>query len=96
MNLFSKVVADEEGGLSFVEGHCETGASVALRFEMNALVVLNTCPHPFDPSPEWSPKEVLLEVSAGAPPGPDDACRTSHPENVRAFENTENYYLLRA
>ena len=95
LNLFSKVVADEEGALTFIPDHSADGDWIDLRFEMNCLVVLNTCPHPFDPAPEWSPKPVLLEVRNTAIPGPEDACRNSRPENVRAFENTENYYLLR-
>ncbi|MFT4546849.1 MAG: urea carboxylase-associated protein 2 [Verrucomicrobiales bacterium] len=95
LNLFSKVVADEEGALSFVEGACREGAQIDLRFEMNCLVVLNTCPHPFDPATDWSPKPVQLEVRNSGLAGPDDQCRHSRPENVRAFENTENYYLLR-
>ena len=95
LNLFSKVVADEEGALSYVEGACREGARIDLRFEMNCLVVLNTCPHPFDPSSDWAPKPVLLEVRHSWIPGPEDECRHSRPENCRAFENTDNYYLLR-
>jgi urea carboxylase-associated protein 2 len=95
LNLFSKVVADEEGTLSMQESGCHEGAWIELRFEMNCLVILNTCPHPFDPSREWSPKPIVLEVGDNLPPSPADECRNSRPENVRAFENTENYYLLR-
>lgn len=95
LNLFSKVVTDEQGELSYVGGACQAGAWLDLRFEMDCLVVLNTCPHPFDPDPEWSPKPVLLQVRNSGTPGPEDECRNSRPENARAFENTENYYLLR-
>ena len=95
LNLFSKVVADSDGALTFVEGHCAAGAMVELRVEMDCLVLLNTCPHPFDPAQAWMPIPVLLEVSRGELPGVHDPCRQSHPENVRAFENTENYYLVR-
>ncbi len=28
----------------------------------DALVVLNTCPNPLDPSPEWSPKPTDLAL----------------------------------
>lgn len=95
LNLFSKVVADAEGALSFCAGGCREGARIDLRFEMDCLVVLNTCPHPLDPSPDWSPRPVLLEVRTNHPTAPEDECRNSRPENGRAFENTENYYLLR-
>jgi len=93
-NFFSKVVADEAGRLSFVPGHSRPGSLVELRLEMDSLVVLNTCQHPLDPGPYRS-APVLLEVFASRPPGPDDPCRLSRPENTRAFINTENYTLLR-
>lgn len=93
VNFFSKVATDAEGNFAFVPGHSGPGAAVDLRAEMNTLVVLNTCPHPLDPSPVYAPKPVRLEVFESDPPGPDDLCRTSCPQNTRAFENTERYFL---
>ncbi|MEO7414265.1 MAG: urea carboxylase, partial [Opitutaceae bacterium] len=58
-------------------------------------VVLNTCQHPLDPDPQYRPREVRLEVFRTPPAGTDDACRSSRPENERAFLNTENYFALR-
>jgi urea carboxylase-associated protein 2 len=95
LNLFSKVVADEAGRLTFVFGHSLAGSSVDLRLEMNTLVVLNTCPHPLDPDPTYHPRSVQLEVFAAAPVAADDSCRNSRPENARAFLNTEHYHALR-
>lgn len=96
LNLFSKVVADEAGRLAFVPGNSPPGGHVDLRFELDTLVVLNTCQHPFDPDPRYHPREVRLEVFRTAPPAADDACRRSCPENERAFLNTENYVALRS
>jgi len=96
LNLFSKVVADDTGRLSFVPGHSPAGSHVELRLEMNTLVVLNTCQHPLDPDPQYHPRSVRLEVFATPLASADDACRNSRPENVRAFLNTENYHALRA
>lgn len=96
LNWFSKVVSDEEGNLSFVEGASQSGAKIELRFEMDTLVVLNTCQHPLDPNSEYAPKPVLLEVFKSEAPSADDKCRLSRPENERAFETTEDYYALRA
>lgn len=93
LNLFSKVVTDDAGKLSFVEGNSKAGDHVDLRFEMNTLVVLNTCQHPLDPNPDYAPKPVRLTVFDSEP---SDECRTSRPENERAFINTENYYALRS
>ncbi|MCB1061976.1 MAG: urea carboxylase-associated family protein [Verrucomicrobiae bacterium] len=95
LNWFSRVVADENGALTFVADGARPGDVVELRFEMKTLVVLNTCPHPLDPSPEYAPKPVKLEVFSGDPAGPEDSCRKSRPENERAFINTEDYYRLR-
>jgi len=94
VNLFSKVAPDDEGVLSYAPGHSQAGDSVELRMEMDTLVVLNTCQHPLDPAPEYSPKPVLLEVYDAAPVAEDDPCRVSRPENVRAFQHTENHYYL--
>jgi len=96
LNLFSKVVADEAGRLTFVPDQAPAGSRIELRFEMNTLVVLNTCQHPLDPDPSYHPRPVRLEVFDGPPPAADDPCRRSRPENERAFLNTENYCALRA
>jgi urea carboxylase-associated protein 2 len=95
LNLFSKVVADDAGRLAFVPGHARAGDRIELRFELDTLVVLNTCQHPLDPDPQYHPRDVRLEVFRSPPPAPDDACRRSRPENERAFVNTENYLALR-
>lgn len=97
LNLFSKVVADDAGRLTFVTGHSTAGASIDLRLEMNTLVVLNTCQHPLDPEPTYHPRSVKLEVfpAAAGPVPADDPCRRSRPENHRALENTEAYFALR-
>ena len=94
LNFFSKVVADENGNLRYVP-EAKAGASLELRFEMDTLVVLNTCPHPLDDRPAYAPKPVSLEVFASAAPTADDPCRNSRPENQRAFQNTEEYNALR-
>jgi len=92
VNFFSKVVTDEVGGLSFVEGASEAGASITLQLEMDCLVVLNTCQHPLDPCPDYQEMPVRMEVLHGPVP---HGCRTTHPENERAFVNTEDYHKLR-
>lgn len=95
LNWFSKVVADEAGRLSFVPGHSKAGDHVELRFEIDTLVVLNTCQHPFDPDPSYRPRPVKLEVLAGEEPAADDPSFVVRPENLRAWENNETYHALR-
>lgn len=95
LNLFSKLVADEAGRLSFVPGNSKIGDFIDLRFEMSTLVILNTCQHPFDPDRNYHPRTVDLQVFHSSAPAADDASRVLCAENNRAFINTENYYALR-
>jgi uncharacterized protein len=92
LNFFSRVVADEDGRLSFVPEASRAGAFVDLRAEMNVLVVLATCQHPLDPAPRYAPRPVNLAVRRTPPPGPDDPCRRSRPEAARAIENSERFF----
>ena len=85
LNFFSKVAVDSEGNMQFVGANSTPGMYVDLRAEMNVLVVLNTCQHPMDPEPEYSPKPLHLTVWKSDPPPSDDPCRTSRPENERGF-----------
>ncbi len=94
LNWFSKIVADEEGRLDFVSGNSKPGDSVDLRFEMDTLVVLNTCQHPLDPDPQYHPRRVRLEVLRSDPPAVDDPSFIVRPENARAHCSTEEFYLL--
>jgi len=89
INLFSKVTADEAGGLHYQPGHSKAGAYVELRFEMNVLVVVSACQHPLDPATQYSPRPVHLQAWHCGTPAADDYCRNFRPENVRGFYNTE-------
>jgi len=93
LNFFTKVVVDEGGAMTFVPGNSKAGEAVELRAEMNTLVVLNTCPHPLDTNPAYAPKPVMLSIRKVPPPGPEDPCRISRPENGRGFILTERYHL---
>jgi urea carboxylase-associated protein 2 len=93
VNFFSRVVVAGDGAMTFVPNNSIPGDYVELRAEMNVLTVLNTCQHPMDPNPNYGPKPVLLTVRKATPPGPDDPCRVSRPENRRGFTLTERYFL---
>lgn len=93
VNFFSKVAVDGAGKLSYVAGNSRAGAYVDLRSEMNTLVILNTCVHPLDTSTSYAPQPVKLTVWTSPPPGADDFCRNSRPENQRGFTITERYFL---
>jgi len=93
VNLFSRVGVGEDGSMSFSSGNSKAGDYVELRAEMNVLAILNTCPHPLDPSPTYQPKPVQVEIRRVAAPAADDPCRLSRPENGRGFTLTERYFL---
>ncbi len=92
VNFFVKVAVDEQGALGWVPGNSRAGARVALRAELNTLVVLSNTPHPLDPATAYAPRPVLLTVQPGEPAGPHDECREKRPENGRGFQLTEDYF----
>lgn len=92
VNWFSKVVVADNGGMALDKSAVRAGAKVVLRFEMDTLVLLHTCPHPFDPSPEYPRKPVTYEIDVAAPVGADDVCLNSAPENRRGFENNRIFH----
>lgn len=96
LNLFSKVVSDDEGRLTFVPANSKAGDRVELRFELDTLVVLNTCQHPLDPDPNFHPRDVRLEVFRSPTPTESDPSFQIRPENLRAWQNTRAYHALRA
>ena len=93
LNLFSKVTTDNDGNLVFDSSAAKAGASLTLRFEMDTLVILHTCPHPLNPSEEYPMKPVQIEMRKADPVADDDYCKNFRPENGRAFENNRLYHL---
>lgn len=93
VNFFSKVTVDDSGDMRLIANHSKAGSYVELRAEMHVLTILNTCQHPLDPNPKYEPRPVHLSIRKAAPPGPDDPCRRSRPENARGFILTERYFL---
>ncbi|MEZ5875642.1 MAG: urea carboxylase-associated family protein, partial [Hyphomicrobiales bacterium] len=61
VNWFSKVIAADDGGLSLDDSGAKPGASVELRFEMDTLVLLHTCPHPLSNATSYPRKPVRYE-----------------------------------
>ncbi|MEQ3636753.1 urea amidolyase associated protein UAAP1 [Alcanivorax sp.] len=93
LNLFSKVAADNDGKLVFDPSAAKAGAHVTLRFEMDTLVIMHTCPHPLNPAEDYPIKPVHIEMLKAAPVADDDYCKNARPENGRAFENNRLYHL---
>ena len=93
VNWFSRIDVDEEGRMHFVPSYASAGDRVELRAEMDTLVVLNSCPHPLDPSPEYRPGRLVVQIVRAEPAGPEDACRVRCEENGRGFINTERWHI---
>lgn len=92
VNLFSRLNVDSDGGMAYVAANSKAGDAIDLRAEMNVLVVLNSCQHPLDPNPAYSPKPVKLAVLKTPPARVDDFCRNFRGENQRSFTLTERYF----
>lgn len=93
VNWFSKVCTDAAGVMTFDAAAARAGASVELRFEMDTLVLLHTCPHPLNPAAQYPRAPIALELRKSAPIEADDCCLTACAENARGFENTRLYRL---
>ncbi|MTD25822.1 urea amidolyase associated protein UAAP1 [Erwinia sorbitola] len=91
LNLFSKVTVDEKGRFTFHSQHSAPGSMVELYAPMDVLAVLTALPHPMDPEPEYSPRPVELSLREASDPQGLTLCKTSRPENLRAFQNIERF-----
>jgi len=95
LNVFSKVVADEQGAISLVADHSPAGSQLSLRFELDTLVVLHNCPHPLNSAASYPTGEVQLELGWAEALTEQDPCRNHCPENRRGFENNALYQAAR-
>lgn len=93
VNWFSKAAVAEDGALVFDPANSKPGDRVTLRFEMDTLVLLHTCPHPLDPAPTYPRRPVIYQLSKAPSVAEDDFCRTARPENQRGFENNRIHHL---
>jgi len=92
INFFSKVSVDGQGNMRFATGHSRPGNSVTLRFEMDTLVLLHTCPHPLDETPDYPRHPIAIEIAEAPPMEDDDHCKQSAPENTRGFANNAIFH----
>lgn len=93
VNWFSRVDADEDGNLTYIDGHSAPGSSITLRFEMDTLVLLHTCPHPLNAAAVYPRQSVAYQLGVADEVAEDDICRTSRKENGRGFMNNYLYTL---
>ncbi|KAA0875436.1 urea amidolyase associated protein UAAP1 [Nitrincola tapanii] len=95
INWFSKVISDEAGEITWCAEHSPAGSQVTLRFEMDTLVILHTCPHPLNTAEEYPMRPVRIELGLADPVTDADECLNFCSENRRGFQNNALYYLGR-
>lgn len=93
VNWFNKISVDENGAMSLSKNHSTIGREVVLRFEMDTLIVLHTCPHPLDNSEVYPQKRVRIDLGVAARVLDDDYCKNFRPENGRGFDNNALYHI---
>lgn len=93
INLFSKVVADAEGGLQYIPSD-NSGQTIELRFEMDCLCFFSNSPHGLDASGLYQPADVQLALYRALPLAEQDVCRDSCAQNQRGFANNARYFAL--
>jgi urea carboxylase-associated protein 2 len=92
VNWFSQVSCNEEGKLS-LSRQSEAGDQVTLRFEMDTLVVMHTCPHPLTQVNEYPKTPIEITFSQADAIPLNDPCMNHCPENQRGFENNALYHF---
>ncbi len=92
LNFFSEVSTDAAGQLR-LSRQSNGGDSVTLRFEMDTLVILHTCPHPLESAANYPRKPVEITLEKAAPILSDDYCMNLCDENRRGFQNNSLYHL---
>lgn len=93
LNLFSKITPDDNGKLSYASEQSKAGDFIELRFEIDTLVLLHTCPHPLNPQTDYPFNAVEYQILQSDPISDDDYCKNSCDENQRGFENNRLYHL---
>jgi uncharacterized protein len=92
VTFFAPVSVDDKGCFLWNSGRKRSGDFVDLRAEMNLVLVLSNCAHPLDPARPAASGSITLIRHRAPPPAPDDPCRTTSPEIVRAFEFTDRLF----
>lgn len=92
VNWFSRVEVSDAGDLIWSDTQSQPGDALTLRFEMDAIVAMHTCPHPLNPATDYPRKPIRYEIRELPVATLDDAARIQRPESERAFENTRLYY----
>jgi len=92
LNLFSQVSIDDAGKLQ-LSRQSQADDAITLRFEMDTLVMMHSCPHPLNTANEYPRKPVQVLLEKAEPVQPDDYCLNHCNENRRGFHNNALYHM---
>lgn len=92
LNLFSEVSTNEVGELR-LSRQSQAQDNITLRFEMDTLVVMHTCPHPLSAAQDYPGKPIQVHLEKAKPVLSDDYCLNLCDENRRGFQNNALYHL---
>lgn len=92
VNWFSEVRANEEGRI-VLSRQSVAGEQVSLRFEMDSLVLMHTCPHPLDEGDSYPDRPVRVLLTVAGPVESDDECLNNCQENRHGFANNALYHF---
>ena len=90
MSFFQGVRIDEAGRPEFL-GSAGAGASITLRIEMPAIVLIANTAHPLDPRADYVSGPLDVRAWTDRPTRPGDALWDATPEGRRAFVNTHDH-----
>ena len=93
LNLFSQVSVTDNGDLHYVADNSHAGDYLELRFEMDTLVLMHTCPHPLNPAKNYPRKPLAYQICQTDAVQADDYCKNFRPENQRGFANNDLFHL---
>lgn len=94
VSFFKGVRIGDDGAPSFL-GSAGAGASVTIRLELPAIVLIANTAHPLDPREEFSSTRLEVLAWGGLAARETDAEWHSTPEGRRAFVNTLDYLSAR-
>jgi len=93
INWFKGVKVEDDGSTTPRIGPFAPGRELLLRAEMELIVVIANCPHVLDQRSDFTVMPLRATAWRGDVTPEDDALRNATPEGLRAFLNTEDYYL---
>lgn len=90
VNFFAQVTASDDGELQ-LQQQGKKGAEVTLRFAMDTLVILHTCPHPLAEGNDYPQQRLGIVLDGHVAPLP--AHCLARAENQRGLRNNDLYHL---